>query len=919
MKKIYIYIVLLLVALVQLMAGAVSPGGKYVLRHITAKTGLPQDTVRAVAQDRNGFTWIGTDAGLVRFDGVRFRYFNKNNTNQLKSNSITAIHPDHQGTLWIGTHGGGITLLRKGVFEAFTTQNGLPNDFIQTITQDNENTIWLGTVGSGVIRYKNNQFKALTIADGLSHDVVNAICRDHRGNLWFGTDNGLNRFKDSTFKTYTTTDGLADNKITSLLLDSRGLLWVGTPNGLTTIKTHPGSTYTTRHGLEDNHIHAIHEDTGHNLWFATGSGLALLPAAHRSGRDITGEKPFTSGPITGHALRGIYQDREKNLWIGSPSRGLYILHPKRLQSYTIKNNLSHNHIHTVARDNSGNTWIGTDGGGLNILNEKTGSVTVYTTRDGLAGDFVYSILTGPGNRTWIGTGNGLSLFDGKTFQNYTRRDGLSSDSIRALYLDHTGHALWIGTYGGGLNRLDIENKTIRPYTQKDGLSNNYILSITQDKENNTWIGTLRGLNRFDGNTFRVLTRKQGLSGETINDILPGDDGVLWIAFNDGGLNLYNYHSGTITHFDSRHGLISDTIYKLIHDHQGSLWLSSGKGIFSLSVSELYQVARGSRDFLSILYFDEGDGMPTAVCSGGSQSAGVRGRDGRLWFPTVDGLVVIDPKARQNNSFEPPVFIENLVIDGLTRRPRPMIKLPTDTRLIKIAFTAPSFTAPRKVRFRYRLLGHKDKWIETHSREPIEYSYLPPGKYTFELTACNSDGAWSSSKSTLYITITAPFYQSFWFYLIIAFLLTGVGFWFYWLPEYRRRQAEKDEKYQASTLTVPRLRRHARKLLKLMEQEKPYLDADLTAEMLAEMLGVSRKSLSQVINQEFHVNFKNFVNKYRIEEAQRKLTDPREQDFVLLKIAMDCGFNSKSVFNDAFKKFTGMSPSQYRKNNGNVLK
>jgi AraC-like DNA-binding protein len=244
-----------------------------------------------------------------------------------------------------------------------------------------------------------------------------------------------------------------------------------------------------------------------------------------------------------------------------------------------------------------------------------------------------------------------------------------------------------------------------------------------------------------------------------------------------------------------------------------------------------------------------------------------------------------------------------------------LRLPADTSTIKISFTALSFTAPRKVKFRYHLKGYEDKWTETHSREQVVYSDLPAGHYTFEITACNNDGVWAAKRTTAVFIIRASFHQTFGFYFLVVVVLTIGGLWLYRLPERRlKRKVAEEQKYQASTLTVPKTRTYSQMLLDLMDTEKPYLDPELKAERLAEAVGISKKHLSQVINQQFTMNFKNFINKYRVEEAKKKLLDPKEQDFVLMKIALDVGFNSKSVFNEAFKKFTGMSPSEYRKSN-----
>ncbi len=888
---------------------------QYITHQLTTINGLPQNTIYDIAQDKDGYIWIGTDEGVVRFDGIKFDHFNKVNTKNIKNNSITALFVAHDGTLWMGTFGGGVTRYdyKEKTFSSYTTQNSLSNDFIWTITQDREKNIWMGTVGGGIIRFKNNQFQSFTTKEGLSNNIINAICEDHKGYLWIGTENGLNRLKDSNIKIYTTKDGIADNNVMSLFEDSKGVLWIGTINGLTALKSNKFTTYTTSRGLPNNLVRAILEDRDRNLWIATDRGLSRICPSDRFPRNKVQIKPFGSGDEQyTNSFMKIFEDREDNLWFGTSGQGLTILHHRKLLSYTVENGLTRDYIKPIFQDRTGAMWIGTNGGGLNVIKE--GKIYAYTMENGLGSNFINSICADEKNNIWIGTSKGLSLYKYKedTFLTYvkTKENRLSADSIRVLYEDFSGN-LWIGTHGGGLNRFDIKEKKFYPFTTNNGLSNNFVLSITEDKNNNLWIGTNKGLNRLKNNTFKSYTREDGLSNDMIYDIYPDSKGALWIGTNGGGLNRFKEEK--FTYFTTESGLHTNVIYKIIEDSKGNLWMSSNKGIFTVSLKELNQMARGKRSFLSCKYFGEEDGMKSAVCTGGFQPAGSKTTNGTLWFPTIKGIVKMDPKTITFNTVEPPVFIERFLVDGMSRKITESLKFPATTSEIKVSFTALSFTAPRKVRFRYRLKGYNDKWVETHSREQVVYSDLPPGQYTFEVTACNNDGLWKTKRTASVFTIKPPFYETFWFYLIVASVVAFGVFWFYHLHERRiKRKAEKDRKYEASTLTPGKSRMYSQQLLKLIKEEKPFLDPDLSAVKLAESLGISKKHLSQVINQQFHLNFKNFINKYRVEEAKKKLLDPREQQFVIFKIALDVGFNSKSVFNEAFKKFTGMSPSEYRK-------
>ncbi|MCP4216259.1 MAG: helix-turn-helix domain-containing protein [bacterium] len=892
------------------------PADRYISHRLTTRDGLPQDTVYDIAQDKDGYIWIGTDVGLVRYDGINYIYYTRSNTKELLNNSITALLAARDGTIWIGTFGGGITLYKEKSFYSYSSKNGLPNDFICIIVQDAAGFIWLGTNGGGLIRYKNEQFDVFTTADGLSSNIIHSLADDHKGNLWVGTKSGLNRINASAISTYAT-GGIADHKVMAVFPDSMGILWVGTVNGLMAFKGNKTVRFTTANGLSNNIIRSLFEDGLGNFWIATDAGLNRIDARHRSRliREDIEIEPFSfEYGGTPNSLMRMFEDREGNLWIGSTGAGLNILHHRKLRSYGTANGLAHNYIKAVYQDSAGAMWIGTNGGGLNCM--KGGTMRTFNTADGLAGNFVNSITADKTDTLWVGTDRGLSRYRDGAFTTFSKTQGLAGESIRVLHCDRAG-TLWLGTYGGGLIRFDEKKNSFTAFTTREGLSDNFVLCISEDNGGTLWIGTNKGLNSFKDGTIRKYTETDGLSGQMVYDILPdrepgqGRGAVLWIGTADGGLNYFK--DGVFTGFTSRNGLFSNTIYRIIKDNKEDLWMSSNKGIFTVPMRELHQMLRGKRWYLNCTHLEETDGMKSAVCTGGFQPAGIKTVNGHLWFPTLQGVVVLDPQTLVYNTVEPPVLIERILVDGMTRHKGELLELPGASETVKITFTGLSFTSPRKVRFRYRLKGGHDDWRETVSRW-AEYSRLPPGDYTFEVKACNNDGVWSSKAASVVFRIQSTFFQGFWFYFLVALVLTGAGAWYYWRPAgaYRQEEAEQEQKYQASSLVTPKARMYSRKLVQLMEQEKPYLDAELTSAGLAETVGISRKHLSQVINQQFNMNFKNFLNKYRVEEAKKKLVDPAEQDFVLLKIALDVGFNSKSVFNEAFKKFTGMTPSQYRK-------
>lgn len=865
---------------------------------LTTKNGLPQNSIYDIVQDNTGYIWIGTGQGITRFDGYHFEVFDKINTREIKNNSITTLMISNNGSLWFGTFGGGVVVYENNVFRSYTTKNGLPNDFIWTITQDRNKNIWIGTNGGGLIHFEHNKIKTFTNEDGLSDNTIFTICEDKQGKLWIGTENGLNCKEGSKFTVYKTGDGIADNTITSIFKDSKNILWIGTLNGLTSLKEQKFKTYTTKNGLLSNLIHSIYEDKDQNLWVATDRGLNRI-------YNNKIDRFTTKDGLSDNCVMTLFEDRENNLWIGTSGGGLNILHNGKFLSYTTEEGLSSNFIKPLYEDNKGNLWVGTNGGGLNKIRD--GIIKSYTTDHGLISNFINSIYGDSKGNLWIGTNRGINLYKNGKFITLESNNKTIKKSVISLYEDHSGN-IWIGTYGGGLHLY--KNGVIRTFDKNRGLSNNFVLSITEDKNGSLWIGTNRGLNRLKNNRFKTYAQNEGLSNDTIYDIYIDRSGTLWIGTNGGGLNRFKNEK--FTSYTTEHGLFNNVIYRIIPDNRGNIWMSSNNGIFMISKKELNQFAEGKISYLNCKHFHESDGMKSSVCSGGFQPAGWKTKNGKLNFPTIKGVATINPEKITFNKKEPPVIINKVTIDGISKEFNKNLTLSARTKKIGIYFTAISFTAPVKIRFSYRLFGYKKKWTETNSRDKIDYSNLPSGNYKFKIIACNNDRVWNYRGTSFSFTIKPKIFQTFWFYLIVAASLSLFFFWIYHLSESRlKKRAEERRKYKKSTLTPGRSNLYKQKLLELMEQEKLYIDEEITLEKLAERLTISKKHLSQIINEQLNQNFKNFINKYRVEEAKEKLLDPKEIDFVLLKIAFDVGFNSKSVFNSAFKKFTKMSPSEYR--------
>jgi ligand-binding sensor domain-containing protein/signal transduction histidine kinase len=723
------------------------------------ENGLPQNTVHSIAQTKDGYIWIGTEEGLARFDGVRFTVFDKQNTPELKSNYIRALLSDRQGALWIGT-AEGLVRMMNGKFTAFTTNEGLPSNTIQAIYEDREANLWVATA-TGLGLFKSGGLTTFTTKERLIGGSIQTLFEDADGALWIATPYGVGRVKDGEFTNYTVRDGLGSNSVRAIQQDRDGRLWFGSLGGLTSLKDGRFRTYTTRDGLPNDRIISLHAARDGGLLVGTAGGLCRFSDGRFNGFN-TGEALSTS------TILSLLEDLEGNLWIGTESSGINLLKDTKFTTYTVRNGLSNDVVKSIYQDNRGNTWIGTDGGGLNLL--KDGKLSVYTTRDGLSSNVVLALLGDAAGNLWAGTPDGLNRFSQGKFTVYTAADGLANNDIRSICADRRGN-LWIGTRGG-LTRM--KDGVFKTFTEVDGLPNDLIATLYEDAKGNLWIGTFGGLSRLANEEFTTFTTRDGLSNDAVISLHEDSDGTLWIGTNGGGLNRLK--DGQLTTYTTRNGLLDDVVYRIMEDGRNNLWLSCRKGIFHIGKKQLDEFAQRKISSIAPVAYGTADGMMTRECSGGGDPAGWKDRNGKLWFLTIKGVAMIDPERIKTNSLPPPVVIEQIRIDDQSIAPSDRIELPPGTTRFDLYYTAPSFVAPERVRFKYKLEGFDKDWIDSGTRRIAYYTNLRPGAYTFRVIASNNDGVWNETGAAFSLYLKPYFYQTSWFY---AVCLMGLAL-FVWL-------------------------------------------------------------------------------------------------------------------------------------------
>ena len=709
------------------------------------ENGLPQNTVQAIVQTEDGYLWVGTQEGLARFDGLNFTVFDKENTPAFKSNDIRFLVEDREGRLWISTSYG-LVCRHNGQFTSFTVNEGLPDNSVGPVVEDTNGSVWIATAG-GLTRFDNGKFSTLTAEQGLSRNVVQTLYARTDGTLLVGTSAGLQLLSAGRFTSVTTPENVHPGNITAIAETKNGYLWFGTLDGLYGLEASTGTSFFVT--LPNSRVSALRVDRAGVLWIATARGLASL----RNGKIET----FTSDDgLTSNLVLSLFEDREGSLWIGTEAGGLNLLKSKKFNTYTTRDGLPSDLVKAIYQDAQGGIWIGSNGGGLTLF--KNGSFTTWTTRDGLSSDVVLSLAGAADGTIWIGTPDGLNRFKDRKFQIFTFAEGLSNDLVRSVLVDRNG-VLWVGTRDG-LNSFRDNQFTI--YTTRDGLANNFIGAIYEDSKGNLWVGTLGGLNKISDGRFQTFTTKDGLSSNTVISLYEDAPGDLWIGTNGGGLN--RLRDGRFVSFTSAQGLSADVIYRILEDKQQNLWCSSNKGIFRVNKSEF------DKGGVNPVYYGPADGTLTRECSGGGHPAGWKTTDGRLWFATIKGLAVIDPEHIPLNTSPPPIAIEQLFVDNQSIPLPQKVTLPPGIARLDFYFTALSFIAPENVRFKYKLEGFDDNWIDGGGRRVASYTNLRPGNYKFRVIAANNDGVWNETGAALDFYLQPRFYQTYWFYLLCVLLL-----------------------------------------------------------------------------------------------------------------------------------------------------
>ena len=818
----------------------VKPLDAYFRETWTTRDGLPHNLVHAIVQTPDGYLWFATWEGLARYNGREFRVFDRGSVPELRDNGIRALRQGRNGSLWLGTSRGGVSQYRDGHWHTITKSEGLAQDEIMDLLEDREGRLWVATESAGITRIDKAGATQFRLSDGLPGEVMYSLAEDRDGTIWAASAEGLARFDGERFVALDANSGLPPGQIFSLAVGAADELFVGTEVGV----------YARR-------------------------GDRFEPVSPDLPRDN---------------IFRLLLDAEGILWVGTVNGGLYRYSDLGVEQLSSLRGLPNNRVSALFQDREGSVWIGTNAGLLRLRNAP---FTTFTTEHGLPDDYVRSVIADAKGRVWVGTSRGLGRYHEGRFESLTREDGLPGDSILSLANGRDG-SLWIGTYSNGVVRWkdDIreivgaearlvgnqvramvetadgllwigttrglaryDGTSLHNFTVADGLPRDFIISLFEDSAARLWVGTANGLAEMKDGHARAISLSAMDDAQDVFGFHETDDGTLWLATDRG---IVRMRGDELRLIGRRQGMPVDTVFQIVEDLDRKFWITSNRGILRASRSDLDAVADGRRTHASFAVYGESDGLASAQNNGGSGPVAWRTPDGRLWFGTAKGLATVDPaKMAEFVRQSPPVVIEEVRVDD---RPMPLsgvLNLPSSTKTVELHFAGLSYLMPQKMRYRYRLDGFDENWVERGTMRFVQFTNLAPGDYRFRVIAANPEGEWGKEEASLSFRIEPRLTQrrEFWFLVALAVVIGFYGL-FRWrlfsLEQGQRRlrllveRSTADLRAQTERLTLA-----DREKTTLMERLREQSEAFERQALEDSLTGLAnRRSFDEALTREF---------------------------------------------------------------------
>lgn len=877
-----------------------TPVGRLGRQSWTMENGLPQNTVSVLLQSQDGFLWAGTELGLARFDGVNFRLFDHATTPGFPDAEINCMLDAGTDGLWIGT-ADGLVRWKDGIATLLTTHDGLQGNSIRGLAQSSNGALWIWTE-SGLTRWDGRHLQAVPAENGLPAGEITSIAADGADDLWIGSSRGTAVLRAGHWHPGPGSADLTRSNAASLvkalsggdiLIASRSGLFLEhlgaiapiltstalpaedisfldrLPDGAVVAATkssvfllpgkhlagRPAASFCVSKDLPGSRIESMFADREDSLWIGTNRGLARISTSSDGGGPSIQLLPPTD-PLSSNAIVSLLEDKEGDLWAGTETAGLHILRDTRFRVIGSSDGLSSDATTAVVQDSRKALWIGTRNEGLNrISGGMDGKLQAanLTTANGLSSNVILALASGLDGDLWVGTPDGLDHIARDGTHSYTSADGLPDDFIRSV-LVAPGNSVWIGTRRG-LTRLDHNH--FENYTQADGLGSDLVGALARSADGDLWIATLNGLSRLHQGQLKNFSVADGLSSNVITALDFTPEGILWIGTQDHGLNAWD--GSKFLNIDALARSVANplpaAIHAVTHDDRGHLWLASDAGLTRVDLQPLLDCAQHAASFpcrlntASVVNFTTADGLRSRETSSNSHPTACRSADGKLWFTSPRGVIVVDPLHFPANPAPPPVAIERFEVDDHEGQPGQRTRIASGALRFQFDYAGLSFASPQKLRYQYMLEGFDHRWTDAGSRRTAYYTNIPPGKYTFRVRAALAGSGFADAnepasasdavsytprEASLSFQLLPHYYQTAWFLALVILALVSLV-----LLVFRRRVLHVEREFRAVMAERNRIAREIHDTL-----AQGYVGISLQLEILGELLRHNRAEAAQ---------------------------------------------------------------------------
>ncbi len=836
---------------------------QYVSQQWTVVDGLPVNAVNDIAQTDDRYLWIATFDGLVRFDGARFTTYQSGDHEGLPSSRIQDVETIGN-VVWLLTESQHLVRMERGTFQTVA----LPN-VLELYVSDNQ-TVWAGT-GDGLFRVEHGGV-AHPVQEHYIQGEVSTVHQTSEGDLWIGTlkrgvyryaQNGaLNRFTGEGRLVNTRINSIASRRDGTVLIAAWNEVWRWADGDIDAVLTAQNEDIGTSYLIQQDHA-GNHWVSAEQSVYRYEEGVLIRVADYESRShtqqpesiiqpDTTAGKQETiwintvrgvlrdgrSVLSTGAPITQMLQDHAGNLWVTTNGAGIYQLRRSQITVYGAEEGIGSGNIYPILQRHDESIWLGSLGGGLTrITSEDT---TTSIPQQGSAPlSNIWALHETPDSTLWVG-GSELCRWAAEQCMPYETGSPPSFERVLAIHED-ASESLWVGATRGLYRRTrssEEEPPSWTRYTpQNSNLPHRIVRTIRETDEGVLWVGTNGGgLATFEDSTFYPFSKKDGLPSNLVRDIYHDPEGVTWVATEDRGLVRIErpsqassgqaWRKAEVAALTTEHGLIANGIHRIIEDEAGRMWMSTNQGIFWTYRSELNAVALGQQERVTTVGYTERDGMRNREANGGMQPAGMRDTQGRIWFPTQAGAVVIDASEVHPLRVSPPVHIERVVTSDSTYRPvNGRVELASDDYNFDVVYTAVNFSDPEGMQFRHQLQGIDEEQKSGRRKRRATYTSISPGSYTFTVQASNGDGVWNEESATLTIVVPPHFYETWWFRALIALVAIAAlgGAYRIRTTTLKKRKAELEHTVQVRTEALRHEKQKAKEALDLAEEQTKRLE------------------------------------------------------------------------------------------------